>query len=68
MANVPNAILAATLSFHPVLSVGIVAGYALGNFVEPDLDLVQITRAERELIDKIPVIGCLWFGYWAGYG
>ena len=68
LANIPNAALAAALGFHPVFSAGIMAGYLLGNIVEPDLDLVQITRSEREMIDKIPFVGCLWFGYWAGYG
>lgn len=70
LSNIPNALLASALGFrvHPVLGAGIAAGYMLGNVVEPDLDLVQITRSEREMMDKLGFVGCAWFGYWAGYG
>jgi len=70
VSNFPNAILATALGvrIHPVIGAGIAAGYLLGNIVEPDLDLIQKTRSENAMLDKLGAIGCVWFGYWATYG
>ena len=54
--------------FHNALAAGVSIGYGLGNYVECDLDMIQKTRSENEVIEKNKLFGCAWFGYWAFYG
>ncbi len=53
---------------HPSVSVGIVAGYALGNFCDPDLDIGdKKTRAEIQMYKRSRVLGFLWWLFWLPY-
>ena len=56
------------LFLNPLLSFGSLAGYFLGQFVDPDLDLVGITSAEGRMLRKIPLVGGLFVAYWTIYG
>lgn len=50
-------------------AVGSIIGYGLiGQFVDPDLDLVGITSAEGRMMRKLPLIGGLFVAYWTFYG
>jgi hypothetical protein len=49
------------------IALGILLGYGLGYFIDPDLDLLGVTSAEGRML-KIPVLGYLLVPYWSFYG
>ena len=69
-ANFPNAALGAALlcQYHGLAAVGVLAGYALGNIVEPDLDILDRTRSENDAIKAFGVAaGYVWIAFWLVY-
>ena len=70
ITNAPNALFlaAGVFAISPLISAGVLAGYAIGDVVEPDLDMIQKTRSENVVLEKLGALGCVWFGYWAVYG
>ena len=44
------------------------AGLAVGKWIDPDLDMIQITLTERKKLDAAPIAGRLWLSFWASYG
>lgn len=53
----------------PIISAGIVAGYALGNYCDPDLDMEKKrTRAEIQMYRRSRVLGFIWWAFWYPYG
>ena len=55
-------------SGNTVVSVGALLGYALGRYVDPDLDQMGTTAAEGRLVNEIPIFGAFLYGHWATYG
>jgi len=53
---------------YPALALGTGIGYFLGQFIDPDLDLVGITSSEGRMLRKIPVLGSVSVAYWTMYG
>lgn len=49
------------------IALGILLGYGLGYFLDPDLDMVGTTSAEGRML-KIPVLGIFMVTYWTLYG
>ncbi len=49
-------------------ALGVLLGYGYGAFVNPDADQVGVTHAEGLMINKIPILGHVLFGYWSIYG
>lgn len=47
---------------------GLPAGYILGLFIDPDLDIVGMTQAEGRMLNTFPIIGNIMVGYWTVYG
>lgn len=54
--------------FHPVVGSGILLGYGMGHFVDPDWDQIGITAAEGRIVNQIPIIGKFIVGYSTIYG
>lgn len=69
-ANAINGALAAIgwARIAPMIGAGVVLGYGLGNYDEPDLDIIGKTRSENEVLEINELLGCAFFGYWAMYG
>ena len=67
--NTPNALLCAAGVFFisPIISGGVLAGYLLGDVVNPDLDLEGITQAEATMFEISKPLGYLWYWYWRPY-
>lgn len=59
---------AALIKSYPLISAFSLLGYWLGQFIDPDLDLVGITSAEGRAMRKWPLIGGLFVTYWMMYG
>jgi hypothetical protein len=53
--------------FQPFVALGSLAGYFLGQWLDPDLDIVGMTKSEGRML-KIPIAGPFLIGYWAIYG
>jgi uncharacterized metal-binding protein len=66
--GVECAAFAVLLSHSPTISIGTAIGYFLGQFLDPDLDLVGITGAEGRILRKLPVLGAFIVGYWTVFG
>jgi hypothetical protein len=47
---------------------GVLAGYALQRYVNPDADLIGVTKGEGMLINHLGIIGGFIFSYFAFYG
>lgn len=56
------------LLYYPLVAIGSAIGYFLGQFIDPDLDLVGITSAEGRMLRKMPFVGGLFVAYWTLYG
>jgi len=46
----------------------IVLGMKQGEHVDPDYDMLTITKSERDKLDRRPFLGRVWLAWWAGYG
>jgi len=53
---------------NPYIGFGMIAGYALGRYLNPDADLVGISYAEGMALRHFSVLGWVWVGYWTPYG
>lgn len=45
-----------------------ISGMIIGIWIDPDLDMIQITSSERRKLKAHPFWGRLWLAYWAPYG
>jgi len=59
---------AATSLYHWSLGLGIVLGYLLGRYLDPDLDLPQTSSSEFRAMRELKLIGALLVAYWLPYG
>ena len=59
---------AGCLSVNSLYAGGLLLGYGMGRYVDPDMDLVGATNADGRLINEIPILGVFLFGHWATYG
>ena len=50
------------------LGLGILSGYLLGRWIEPDLDMVQTTTSEYRAMRELKLFGVLLVCYWLPYG
>ena len=66
MVVVPSALFV-TLNM-PEIGIGMLAGYALGTYLDPDADLVGITSAEGRAMRHWKILGKVWVAYWTFYG
>ena len=48
-------------------ALGTMLGYLAGSIIDPDLDLMGVTKAEGRMM-KIPILGHVLFGIWSMYG
>lgn len=48
--------------------LGYLTGYTLGRWVDPDWDLMGTNNAEGRLVNEIPVLGHLLYGFSSSYG
>lgn len=56
------------LSGNTVYSLGVLLGYGMGRWIDPDLDLMGTTGAEGRLVNEIPILGVFLYGHWSTYG
>jgi len=49
-------------------SLGYLAGYSLGRWIDPDWDLMGTNNAEGRLVNELPVVGHYLFGKSSMYG
>ena len=61
--SLPVAAMAQKWYYAPLTLVG----YGLGAIIDPDLDMIQLTQAERRIIKKFGWFGYLWIAYWIPY-
>ena len=54
--------------YYPLVSAGILVGYAFGKIDDPDLDLVGISGAEGRALRSLGPLGVVWVMYWFPYG
>ena len=52
---------------QPFVALGSIVGYFLGQWLDPDLDIVGMTNAEGRML-KVPILGALAVAYWTFYG
>lgn len=57
----------ALMLISPVLGIMCFVGYLLGNFIEPDLDHLNITSSEYRAMRKFGCLGAIWVGAWLPY-
>lgn len=50
------------------LGAGIPTGYLFGLFVDPDLDIVGMSKSEGRMMNIFPIVGNIMVGYWTIYG
>ena len=50
------------------LAAGITLGYGLGRYLDPDLDVMGTTGGDARMVNELPVLGLLLYGYWSVYG
>jgi hypothetical protein len=55
-------------SGNTVVSLGVLLGYGMGRYIDPDLDQMGTTGAEGRLVNEIPILGVFLYGHWATYG
>lgn len=48
--------------------MGILVGYLMARYVEPDLDLFGITSSEGRMIHDFKILGAFMVAYWVPYG
>lgn len=56
------------LFVYPIVAVGTLIGYWLGQFIDPDMDLVGITSGEGRMLRRFPIMGGFFVAYWTLYG
>ena len=49
------------------LGLGVVFGYLLGRYIDPDLDLVQTSSSEYRAMRELKIFGALLVAYWLPY-
>lgn len=54
--------------YSPPVGTGILVGYALGRWVDPDLDQVGVSSAEGRIINDFKILGYVIVGYTTIYG
>ena len=50
------------------IGIGYLAGYSLGRWVDPDLDLMSANSAEGRIINELPLLGHFLYGVSSSYG
>ena len=50
------------------VALGVPLGYVYGAFIDPDMDIVGMTKADGRLMNKLGIIGGLLVSYWTFYG
>lgn len=55
-------------SGNTVYTLGTIFGYAMGRYIDPDLDMMGSTSADGRLVNEIPILGVFLYGHWATYG
>jgi len=50
------------------MGLAMLGGYALGRWIDPDLDQVSITSSEGRMINEFKILGHVLAGYWTIYG
>lgn len=66
---IPVALFSSPLAIsNPIDWALIQAGYALGAFIDPDLDQISITQAEGRAMRHFGCLGAVWVAYWIPYG
>jgi uncharacterized metal-binding protein len=50
------------------LALGVLGGYLLGRYIDPDLDQVGITSAEGRLMRELKIVGVLVTAWFVPYG
>lgn len=70
--GLPLAILASVGSFYLFRDyappVGLMVGYLMGRWIDPDLDQMGTTQAEGRMVNELPVVGVFFYGWWSIYG
>jgi hypothetical protein len=59
---------AGCFSGNTVYTLGVLLGYAMGRYIDPDLDQMGATVADGRLVNEIPILGVFLYGHWATYG
>lgn len=59
--------IVALLSWTWEQPLGVIFGYALGYIVDPDLDIVGLTKAEGTMLKKLGILAWPWLAWWLGY-
>ena len=50
------------------MGLGMLGGYALGRWIDPDLDQVSISSSEGRMMNDFKILGYLLVSYWTFYG
>lgn len=66
-AIVPASILLISAKEYALTS-GLLMGYALGAYIDPDLDVMGTNDAEGRMVNTIPILGPIVYGYSSIYG
>jgi len=53
---------------EPVIAAGITIGYGLGRYLDPDLDVMGTAGGDGRMVNELPIVGLLLYGYWSVYG
>ena len=64
----PLSVLVYVVSENVFCFLGTLAGYWLGRYLDPDLDQVGTTASEGRMINELPILGHILYGYWSIYG
>lgn len=48
--------------------LGILVGYFIGRWIDPDLDQMGATAAEGRMVNELPIVGWFFYGWWSIYG
>ena len=67
LSIIPTGIIGAWY-IHPVVGAGILVGYTLGRWCDPDWDQITITNSESRIVNDFKIVGYVLVGYTTIYG
>jgi len=67
LSAVPVGVLAFALTGDSILALSAGAGVLVGTLIDPDLDMVQITRSEWQMGQAVGIVSRLWVWFWWPY-
>lgn len=57
-----------SVTFNPEFGIGVLVGYGIGRWIDPDWDIVGTTEAEGRMMNELKITGYVLYGISSIYG